>query len=277
MWILAIILMVPAAVVIFFMLPFSKTKSDFKELTDRKISAAAEINDVFSEDDIKDLPVPVQKYFRYCGYLGTKKMSYMKAEFKDVDFIMSEDRTVKIDYTQYNFVEKPERFALISSSLFGIPFEGLDSYDNGTGSMKGTVAKVITLFDYRGAKMDKASLVTILAECLLAPNIALQDYIVWEPIDDTHAKAVITYYGITASGVFTFDDNGAMLSFRTSDRTATDMNGNEREVEWSAFILDYHDVNGIKLPKTLQSVWHYPEGDSIYFNENKVPVNIEYK
>jgi hypothetical protein len=68
-----------------------------------------------------------------------------------------------------------------------------------------------------------------------------------------------------------------MLSFRTSDRVATSMDGSARQADWSAIILDYQIVNGIKQPKTLQSIWHYPEGDNIYFNENKASVSFKYK
>lgn len=277
MWItLFIVFILIVAVFIFFNTPYSKTKSEFHHVIQSMISNVAENTDVFTEDDIKDLPLPVQKYFKYTGYLGTPKMSYMKATFKNVDFKMSENKTIKIDYTQYNFVDKPERFAFIDSSLYGIPFEGFDSYQNGVGSMKGIIAKTITLFDQRGESMDKASLVTILAESLIIPNISLQDYIEWEEIDDTHAKATITYYGISAGGVFTFDENGAMLSFKTNDRVATGMDGTTRQVEWSAIVSDYQIVNGVKQPKVLQSIWHYPEGDSIYFNENKSDVSIEF-
>ena len=163
MWIFALIVLLFAVVVIFFKLPYSKTMSEFREAVNSKISNTARCSDVFTENDIIDLPLPVQKYFRYCGYLGTPKMSYMKASFSNVDFKMSEKRTIKIDYMQYNFVEKPERFALIDSSLLGIPFEGFDSYQDGIGSMKGTIAKMFTLFDQRSDSMNKASLVTILA------------------------------------------------------------------------------------------------------------------
>lgn len=275
--VLSIILILVVGAIIFFNVPYSTTRSEFKNIISDRISNTASMSSLFTEEDIKDLPFPVQKYFKNCGYLGKPKMSYMKATFKDVDFYMSADKKIKIDYTQYNFVDKPDRFAFIDSSLFGIPFEGLDSYKDGVGSMKGRLAKVIQLFDQRGAAMDKASLVTFLAECLVVPNAALQDYIQWEEIDSTHVKATINYYGISASGIFTFDENGLMLSFKTGDRVATNMDGSARQADWSAIILDYQTVNGIKQPKTLQSIWHYPEGDNIYFNENKASVEIEYR
>lgn len=43
------------------------------------------------------------------------------------------------------FINEPCRMALIDSSMFGIPFEGYDYYQNGTGGMKGVIAKAITL------------------------------------------------------------------------------------------------------------------------------------
>ena len=75
-------------------------------------------------------------------------MSYLKMEYRDVDFM--QDRTgpaLKIDYTQYNFVSEPSRMALIDSSMFGVPFEGYDYYQNGIRGMKGVIAKGITLFN----------------------------------------------------------------------------------------------------------------------------------
>ena len=278
MWItLLIIFILIVSVFIFLYMPYSRSKSEFDQMINSKISSTAEMKDVFTEEDIKGLPSPVQKYFKYTGLLGTPKMAYMKATFKNVDFIMSENKTIKIDYTQFNFVERPERFAYIDSSLYGIPFEGIDSYQNGVGSMKGTIAKTINLFDQRGESMDKACLVTILSESLIIPNVALQDYIQWEAIDDTHAKATISYYGISASGIFTFDKEGAMVSFDTEDRTATDTKGATRKAEWSAVVSNYQTVNGIKQPKVMQAIWHFPEGDSIYFNKNKSDVIIEFK
>ncbi len=275
--ILSVLLILIAMVIIFFNIPYSKTISEFNNIVNTAISNEPKYTDVFTKEDIKDLPSPVQKYFEYCGYIGTPKMSYMKVTFRNIDFKQTEDRTLKIDYTQYNFADRPQRFAIIDSSLFGIPFEGLDTFGNGIGSMKGTIAKTITLFDEKGEDMNKAGLSTILSESLAFPSVALQDYIQWEEIDATHAKATISYYGTSATGIFTFDENGLMKSFRTKDRVATGADGSRREAEWSAVILDYEYVNGLRKPKVLQSIWHFPEGDSIYFNENKAAVIIEYK
>lgn len=270
-----VVVLIIALFIIFIKLPFSPAKTEFNEAVNNIVSNTEMYPEAFTEKDIENFPLPVQSYFRYCGYLGTPKMSYMKASFTDVDFKLSK-RTTKINYIQYNFVKTPERFAYIDSSLYGIPFEGFDSYKGGEGSMKGKLAKVVTLFDQRGKAMDKSCLATVLAECLLVPNVALQDYIKWEAIDDTHAKAVISWRGISVKGVFTFDENGELLTFVTNDRVATNMDGSAREAAWSAIYSDYQNINGLKQPRVLQSIWHYPEGDCVYFNENMSGVTIEY-
>ena len=278
MWITAtIIVSLVLTIVIFLSIPFSPVKSGFNNIVDKKIEIPAKETELFTETDLKGLPEPLQRYFRYCRYLGTPKMTYMVASFNNVNFYMSESKIIKINYQQFNLVERPERFALITSSIMGIPFEGLDLFKNGKGSMKGVLAKIIPLFNQQGVSMDRACLVTWLAECLIVPSAALQEFVKWETIDDTKAKAVIEWDGINVSGIFTFRENGELLSFRTSDRTAIDMNGKETKADWSAYFLGYHEVNEILQPKVLQSVWHYQDGDCIYFNQNEREVSIRYQ
>ncbi len=265
--IIGILLSVIGVATVFFNIPGSKTKTEFNEMVNNLTAKTDQAEGVFREEDIAGLPAPVQKYFRYCGYLDTPKMSYIKIVYQDVDFVLGKDKPmVKIDYTQYNFINKPKRIAYIDSSLYGIPFEGLDAYIDGTGSMKGVIAKVHTLFHQTGAALDKSSLVTFLSESLLIPDAAIQDYIVWEAIDDLHAKATITYYGISASGIFTFDEKGEMLSFTTDDREAASMDGISEKVKWSIVCNDYKEINGIKKPTVFQAIWNYDDGDLVYFN-----------
>ena len=270
-WVLSGIVILILVVGIWFKLPYSPIKSKFAELKSSQLSKMKTTMGIFEATDISRLPLPVQKYFKYCGYIGTPKMTNMKAYYKEVDFIQA-GKKLKMEYTHYNFVEKPERLALINTSMFGIPFEGIDAYQNGIGSMKGVIAKAITLFNEKGAAMNKASLADCLAEGLLMPNLVLQDYVKWEPIDDNHARATISYYGISASGIFVFDDEGAMTSFTTEDREYNDGNGKKQKAKWSAVCGDYKAVNGIKYPTTLKGVWHLETGDLVYFDSKNMVV-----
>jgi len=234
--------------------------------------------DTFTKEDFAHLPVTIQKYIENCGYIGKTKMSFMKMEYKNVDFSQGKDGPIlKIDYTQYNFVKEPCRMAFIDSSLFCIPFEGYDYYQDGVGGMKGVIAKFITLFNQTGPEMNKACLATFLAECLFAPTILLQDYITFEEINEFEIQAVIKYKEQTASGIFTFNKDYEMISFTTKDRTIAEKDGSMTKMPWSALCSDYKLFeNGLKQPTKFQAVWNYPDKDFVYFDGSIHKISYDY-
>ena len=267
---IGVLLVLIGMILLWFHIPYSPVTRGFQNDIDALMSQnQLQINNkVFTEEDFSSLPAAIQKYVQGCGYIGTPKMSYLKMEYHNVDFSQGKSGpTLKIDYTQYNFISEPCRMALIDSSMFGIPFEGYDYYQNGTGGMKGVIAKAITLFDQTGTDMDKACLATFLAESLFAPTILLQDYITFEEINDFEVRATITYGGQTASGIFTFNEQYEMISFTTNDRAVAGTDGSMEYIPWSAICNEYQLFpSGIKYPTKFQAVWNYPDGDFVYFD-----------
>ena len=256
--------------VVWFNVPFSPLKSDFKNdteklLTDNKLYTDDE---VFTEEDFEVFPVAVQKYIEYNGYIGKKKMNFVRMEYNDVDFSQAKTGpNLSIDYTQYDYVSKPSRLAMIESSMFGIPFQGYDYYSDGKGGMKGVIAKVFTLFDQTGEEMDRACLVTFLAESMFVPTVLLQDYVAFEEISEYQVKATITAYGQTVSGVFTFNEDYEMVSFTTEDRAVVGTDGTIEYVPWSAVCSDYKvGADGVNQPTKFKAIWNYQDGDFVYFN-----------
>lgn len=260
---------------------YSKTKkcflNDVALLIQSQASYSLNGTKYFSDEDIRKLPEPIQKYFVYCGWLGTPKMDYMKMTLKNVPFSLGRNkRTIKINYTQYNAAHTPDRIAYIESALFGIPFEGKDTFIHGTGSMKGVLAKLFTIFNQKGAEMDQACLVTYLSETLLIPNAALQPFITWHYLDEHHVQATIFYKGIHATGIFTFNDEGRLESFTTSDREAVSMNGEKEKVNWTVYFKNYKTNHiGVKTPMKLQAIWNYPEGDLLYFDGDHAVIEYD--
>lgn len=267
--VIGILISIIGILMIFFNVPGSKTKTTFNEATVDLIANVEHQKNIFTEEDVIFLPTPVQRYFKYCGYIGKPKMSYINIYYQDVEFLFGKNKSaLQIDYTQYNFANEPNRIAYIDSSMYGIPFEGLDTYLNGYGSMKGELAKLFTLFDQKGKVMDQSSLVTYLSEILFIPSAALQDFVTWEAIDDLHAKATISYWGISVDGIFSFKENGEMVSFVTDDRGAVETNGSSEIVKWTVVCDKYIEVNNIKKPTVFKAIWNYSEGDLIYFDGN---------
>lgn len=225
-------------------------------------------HEVFKEEDIATLPAPVQRYFRYCGYIGKEKVANAKLVWDDVNFKMSPDKPwVKIKYEQYNFVSEPARLAYIYSTKFSIvPFEGRDKYLNGQGNMLGKLLKKVTLFDVKGAEINVSAAVTYLSESLVVPACALQPYIRWEAIDPNHAKASFEYEGVKAEGIFTFDDKGELTKFETDERYMDNGKGTSEKHKWTVEASNYIEKGGIKLPSRLKATWNLPDGDYEYFN-----------
>lgn len=267
---LVVFVCIVAFIMVWFMIPYSPLKGNFlSDSNDLKLNLRLfEENDMFTQEDFADKPVVIQKYMEHCGYIGKNKMNYVRMEYIDVDFKQGRSGpNLKMDYTQYNYVKDPARIALIQSSMFGIPFQGYDYYSEGTGGMKGVIAKMFTLFDQKGPEMDKACLVTFLAESMFVPSVLLQDYIQLEEINDFQVKATITYRDQVATGVFTFNDEFEMISFTTEDRAVIGTDGSIEYVPWSAVCGNYVvGVNGINQPTTFKAIWNYPDEDFVYFD-----------
>jgi len=264
-----ILLVIIASIVIWFKIPFSSLKRSFKKDVDSFINQNENKRiKTIHKSDFENFPVPIQKFVENCGYLGTPHKNYLRMYYKNVDFAQGKNGPkLKIDYTQYDFVKEPARLALIDSSLFGIPFEGYDYYQNGSGGMKGVIAKIFTLFNQTGEEMDKACLVTYLAECLFVPSSLLNGFITFKEIDDYKVEATISYGGQTSSGIFTFNECYEYVSFATNDRSVTNSDGTFEKVPWSALCGNYVvSKSGIKYPTTFKAIWNYPEGDFLYFD-----------
>lgn len=276
--IVGIVFIILGCSIVWFYIPYSPVKNTFyKDMAVLEQKNYESVKDeVYTKEEFSHLPISIQKYIQHCGYIGTPKMSYMKIAYEDVDFMQGiNGPALTIDYVQYNFIKNVERIALIQSSMYGVPFEGYDYYIDGTGGMKGVIAKGITLFNQTGKDMDKACLVTYLAESLFAPEIILQDYITFEEISKYVVQATITYNDICAKGVFTFNEEYEMMSFYTEDRAITNEDGSMEYVPWSAICGEFKTYNnGIKYPSKFKAVWHYPKEDFIYF-DGKVK-EIEY-
>lgn len=269
-----ILIFLIVGIIIWFLIPYSPVKSEFEQLKTKQSFEIKSKAEIFTKEDVAKLPEPWQRYFETCGFIGQPKMSNIKIFHNDVDFILS-SRRLKIKSIQYNSADQPERVAFIDAHLYGIPFEGIDAYQDSLGSMKGVIAKVITLFYQKGEAMNKSSLVNCLAESFLLPTFLLQDFLHWEIIDEKNVKGTITYYGILVSGIFTFDENGFLERFTTNDRIYVDTKGNERQVKWSAICGDYREVNGIMQPKSLKAIWHLPEGDLVYFDGHNILIQYD--
>lgn len=275
-----IALIIAAAIIlllaVWFNIPYSPVKTQFNndvEARTQRVAAAA--SEKYTTDDFKDLPPTIQKYLELNGYIGAKRHAVLSMEYNDVDFGLGVNKPrLKIDYTHTDFADSPDRLTFIDSKMFGVPFQGYDYYMNGKGGMKGVLAKLFTLFDQTGPEMDKACLITYLAEALFLPDALLKDFITFTQVDERTVEATITNKSVTASDVFHFNDSYEMISFTTNDRGQIAPDGSIEYTPWEAQCENYKEYSdGIKRPTVSRAVWKNKDADFIYFDGKISSVN----
>ena len=273
MILLLIIFALIVLVIFWFNIPYSPFKNQFKknltkqtQLSENFLREAS--NAVYAKVDFESLPPLLRAYIEECGYIGSPRKSVLKMEYKKVDFSLGQSRpNLKIDYTQVDFANIPVRLAFIDSKMFGIPFQGYDYFVNGKGGMKGVLAKLFQLFDQTGEQMDKAALVTYLAEIIFLPEALLQNFVSFNQLDSHRVEARIEYKGVKASGVFHFNDAYEMFCFSTDERSQTASDVSVKNIPWEAQCREYKLYSdGIKRPSIFRAVWKYPDQDFIYID-----------
>ena len=223
---------------------------------------------MYAKEDFKSLPPLIQTYLEECGYIGSPRKSILQMEYKKVDFSLGQNRPkLKIDYSQVDFANAPVRLAFIDSKMFGVPFQGYDYFVNGKGGMKGVLAKSFQLFDQTGEQMDKAALVTYLAEIIFLPEALLQNFVSFNQLDSHRVEARIEYKGLKACGIYHFNDAHEMIYFSTDERGQSSSDGSIENIPWEAQCREYKLYSdGIKRPTIFRAVWKYPDQDFIYFD-----------
>lgn len=270
------LIIVLICVIVWFIIPYSSLKVEFDreyEKVARKVNLQEK---TFSKEVLSTKPELLQRYIKYCGLYNKPMMGYSITVHNEADFLLKEDRPmIKIQYKQVNFATICQRLAFIDTKISVLPFQGLDDNVDGKGRMKGVIAKLFTVFNVQGKEMDIASLVTVLAEGIVCPSFLMHEDISWEEIDSIHLGATLSQYGLTVSGIFEFDEEGAILSFYTKDRYQ-EKNGMMIQKDWKAECGQYKDVDGIKRPTIFKGSWIYENRELIYFNCKDVEVQFIY-
>lgn len=269
MRLIIVLIVVVVSIIIYLLIPYSPVKMAYWNTVEKFTKEYQLSKNIITEDDLKELPDVLQKYFINNGYVGIKSASAVVFDFKNADFSMGINKpNVKIDYLVYDYVMEPTRVAFIDSKMYGIPFQGIDICKDGKGSMKGVIAKHIKLFETDFVFIDSS----YLAECLMHPSLALQDNITYKPIDDYSVEATIKKNDAETTGIFYFNENYEMISFEVDKRYCSDTNTYEK---WSAITTDYKEINGVNVPTKFQAIWHYDSGDLIYFDSNGMEISYQ--
>jgi hypothetical protein len=234
---------------------------------------------VVTKEMLGGLPPIVQKWLERSNVIG-KEIIY-SVHLKQIGEMRTtpDGNWMPVEAEQWFKTEKPG-FIWIADVKFapGIHFAGRDKYENGKGHMLIKLLSLIPVADAKGTETDQGAMVRYLVEIVWFPSAALNDYIQWEQIDSTTAKATMTYGGITASGLFKFDANGDVINFEAE--RYYDRKGGATLEDWFIQIEPngYKEFEGVRIPARSAVTWKLKEGDftwykleiaDIYYNQIK--------
>lgn len=252
---------------------------DFKKIFASEVNEALQLQsnpDILTEDAIKHLPEPVQKYLRFVGAVGKEKIRSVKLEFTG-DFKTDPHRRYsKFTSVQYNFFDSPRRFFYMKMWMMGLPIDGLHVYKNEQASMKIRIASLFTIVDAKGEKMDQGETVTVFNDlCLMAPSALADADVQWQTIDTLTVKATYTIGKNTITATLYFNESGELKNFISNDRYMSSDGKTYLNFPWSTPATNYKDFNGRIVPAYGEAIWHMPEGDYVYgkFNLQSVEYN----
>jgi len=101
--------------------------------------------------------------------------------------------------------------------------------------------------------------------CLFAPGMLLDLPIRWREIDDSQVEATFTNGPHTVRAVLAFDDDGALVDFRSDDRPALAEDGRTLLPQrWSTPIREYRSAGRYRYAARGEARYAAPDGEYAY-------------
>ncbi|MCW7078966.1 MAG: hypothetical protein OCU22_07575 [Canidatus Methanoxibalbensis ujae] len=244
-----------------------------KEEAKRLFGDGREITpEIVTDEDIEGLPEPVQRYLKYTQIIGKEKIKTVRLKQGGYFRMKENQKWMPIKAEQYFNVDSVE-FIWIAKVRVA-PFISIyakDEFIEGEGNLVVKLLGLIKVADAKGYEVDHGEILRFLAECIWFPSAFLSDYIMWEAIDNSSAKATIGYEGINASAIFHFNEKGEVT--KITAKRYREVNGNVLE-DWEGQIVEYKEFNGVFIPNKANIIWKLKTGDFCY--DRIEIVDIEY-
>ena len=218
----------------------------------------------FTEELIKELPEPLKKYLRVCGYIEKAVPVNANVYWNESWLKMSPVKEwSKLYTTQFNSVQPIGRVAYMK--ILGMPVAARDLYRDGYGEMNVKLFNLIKVAFDNSKEVAQSALITTFCEFMLIPGYLLLDNLKWEQIDEHSVRGTLVDNGIEVSGIFYFNEEGLFTHFETLDRFFTVDKNVYKKVKFSIVVESYQIQDNLKIAEKVKVMWHLPEGDFAYY------------
>lgn len=238
-----------------------KVKKEVKKLFDCNPDNK---KDVITKADIANLPACVQKWLERSDVIGKERIKTVRLKQKGFMRIKENGPWMQCNAEQYFTIDEPgfvwKAKVKMAPLLY---FAGRDQYYEGKGHMLIKVLSLLPVVNSKGNEINQGTLLRYLAETQWFPTAALSNCIKWEEIDSHSARATMSYKGVTASGVFYFNDQRDPAKFVA--KRYRELNGKYELTDWETLTKEYKEFNGIRIPLKTDVIWKLETGDFNWF------------
>lgn len=227
-----------------------------------------------TDDNIATLPPIVQTWLRRSNVVG--KAPIGKVHLHQIGEMRTtpEGKWMLVKAEQW-FTVNPAGFLWLADvhMMPMVRLVGRDKYVDGHGHMLIKAASLLPVADSKGMEIDQGSMLRFLGETVWFPSAALESYLTWEEIDETSARATMTYGDISASGIFRFTPEGDMLSFEAN--RYYERNGSSTLEPWLIEAKAWKVFDGVRIPVVFEVTWKLKEGDFTWFKLEITDLNYD--
>lgn len=224
------------------------------------LSGVEKEREMVKREDLTDLPPCVQRWLEHSHVIGKEKIRLAHLSQKIMMRMSPQQPWMPAVAEQYCTVKKPGFVWKVKVKFKSfMVLTGRDKYYEGHGHMLIKIFSLIQVANAQGEEVDQGTLLRYLAEMVWLPTAALSGYLKWEEVDANSARVTMTYKGVTASGVFTFDEKGDFL--RVISKRYRQVKGGFQLDDWIGEAAGYSEFGGIRIPSKMAITWKLAEGD----------------
>ncbi|GHN00313.1 hypothetical protein WSM22_18020 [Cytophagales bacterium WSM2-2] len=231
--------------------------------------------EVITEDHLVSLPKPVKQWMITSGVVGKKYPSQVHIIQKG-ELRQEKNGAWSGFHAKQYFSLEPPAFVWTADIHINSLFElkGRDKLEKGKGNMLIKGDSFFPIANSSGKEIDQGSLLRYLAEISWFPQASLQNYMTWEEIDATHARAFMTYGSTSVSGVFTFGPNGLPVLFEA--KRYGDFKGKFSLETWSVKTTAYRTFQGVTVGSSNEVTWKLSSGDFTWLKLELTSLEYQY-
>lgn len=230
-----------------------QTETEIKELRSQTRDLSSRL---YREEELKELPEPVQRYFRNVLNDGQSCISsvYLK---HDGQFKTALHREwINIEGEQFISIEEPGFLWKGKTALFSVR----DTFISGKGQIKVRLLNLFKVVDGRGPRYDQGEILRWLGESVWYPtNLLPGPRLQWNPIDKDTAELSFRYEDHKLNYKVSFNTDGEITELETQR-----FMGDESLETWIGRVSCYEDVNGVKIPMKIEALWKLDTAEYSY-------------